>query len=132
MSSNTSSSYYTNDFVMTGRGESTRLQGAVVNADLFPLLGVAPVLGRGFLPEEDNPGERVGVVKPATISTAIQFRSQRRRPVDGPRRQELQHRRRHARAFQFPIQNDPVELWTTVAIDDEGRAGDDSNEAPTT
>ena len=23
-------------------------------------------------------------------------------------------------AFQFPIQNDPVELWTTVAVDSEG------------
>jgi hypothetical protein len=35
-------SYHGNDFIMTGRGESTRLQGAVVNADLFPLLEVAP------------------------------------------------------------------------------------------
>src|ERR1051325_3754147 len=24
------------------------------------------------------------------------------------------------RAFQFPVQNDPVELWTTVAVDREG------------
>src|SRR5258708_9017089 len=24
-------------------------------------------------------------------------------------------------AFQFPIQNEPVELWTTVAIDREGK-----------
>src|SRR6267154_6208996 len=50
-------SYYNNDFIMTGRGESSRLQGAVVNADLFPLLGAAPSLGRGFRPDEDNPGE---------------------------------------------------------------------------
>jgi len=55
-------SYYNNDFIMTGRGESTRLQGAVVNADLFPLLGVAPSLGRGFLPDEDKPGEGGRVV----------------------------------------------------------------------
>src|SRR3954470_13401064 len=39
------STYYNNDFIMTGRGESTRLQGAVVNADIFPLLGVTPALG---------------------------------------------------------------------------------------
>src|SRR6266496_1363800 len=55
-------SYHDNDFIMTGRGESTRLQGAVVNADLFPLLGVAPVIGRGFLPDEDKPGESGRVV----------------------------------------------------------------------
>ena len=24
-------------------------------------------------------------------------------------------------AFQFPVQNDPVELWTTVAVDREGK-----------
>ncbi len=41
-------SYHSSDFIMTGRGESTRLQGAVVNADLFPLLGATPILGRTF------------------------------------------------------------------------------------
>ena len=43
-------SYHNNDFIMTGRGESSRLQGAVVNADLFPLLGVSPGSGAGFFP----------------------------------------------------------------------------------
>src|SRR5258705_8846057 len=55
-------SYHGNDFIMTGPGESTRLQGAVVNADLFPLLGAAPVIGRGFLPDEDKPGDSGRVV----------------------------------------------------------------------
>src|SRR5882724_13717553 len=55
-------SYHNNDFIMTGRGESSRLQGAVVNADLFPLLGVTPLIGRGFLPDEDKPGESGRVV----------------------------------------------------------------------
>src|SRR6267142_4689909 len=54
--------YHTSDFILTGRGESARLQGAVVNADLFPLLGVSPVIGRGFLPDEDKPGEGGRVV----------------------------------------------------------------------
>ena len=48
-------SYHSNDFIMTGRGDSTRLQGAVVNADLFPLLGVAPSIGRGFHLMKTNP-----------------------------------------------------------------------------
>lgn len=55
-------SYHDNDFIVTGRGDSTRLRGAVVNADLFPLLGVTPVIGRGFLPDEDKPGEGGRVV----------------------------------------------------------------------
>src|SRR3981081_975702 len=56
------STYHNNDFIMTGRGESMRLQGAVVNADLFPLLGVNPIIGRAFLPDEDKPGESGRVV----------------------------------------------------------------------
>jgi len=43
-------------------GESVdRLRGAVINAEVLPILGVRPFLGRGFLPEEDVPGE-VGVI----------------------------------------------------------------------
>ena len=51
------SAYHSGDFIMTGRGEPARLQGAVVTADLFPLLGVQPMLGRAFLPDEDKPSE---------------------------------------------------------------------------
>ena len=50
------------DFIMTGRGESARLQGAVVSADLFTLLQATPVLGRAFLPAEDDPSETGRVV----------------------------------------------------------------------
>src|SRR5215208_2921403 len=35
-------------FVLTGSGEPERLTGARVSADLFPLLGVSPILGRLF------------------------------------------------------------------------------------
>src|SRR5215203_5189273 len=48
--------YHSGDYIMTGRGEPARLQGAVVTADLFPLLGVAPMSGRTFVPDEDKPG----------------------------------------------------------------------------
>ena len=41
-----------------GRGRPARLQGARVSAELFPLLGIDPVRGRHFLPEEDRPAAR--------------------------------------------------------------------------
>jgi predicted permease len=41
---------------LTGVGDPERLEGMRVSANLFGLLGVEPVLGRGFLPEEDAPG----------------------------------------------------------------------------
>ncbi|AHG93894.1 permease (plasmid) [Gemmatirosa kalamazoonensis] len=37
-------------------GDAERVEGAAVAANLFPLLGVAPQLGRGFLPEEEQAG----------------------------------------------------------------------------
>ncbi|HEY6187243.1 MAG TPA: ABC transporter permease [Pyrinomonadaceae bacterium] len=43
-------------FNLTGVGEPERIEGRRVSASLFPLLGVAPQLGRAFLPEEDQPG----------------------------------------------------------------------------
>jgi putative ABC transport system permease protein len=45
-----------------GRMEPEELRGERVTASLFPLLGVQPVLGRGFRPEEDRPGHSGYVV----------------------------------------------------------------------
>ena len=39
-----------------GDSEPEKLEGARVTYNLFPLLGVKPILGRSFLPEEDRPG----------------------------------------------------------------------------
>ncbi|HZF08645.1 MAG TPA: ABC transporter permease [Thermoanaerobaculia bacterium] len=47
---------------LTGDGEPLQLRGTAVTAGLFPLLGAAPRLGRGFLPEEDRPGAPAAVV----------------------------------------------------------------------
>src|SRR5262245_5249451 len=48
--------FRTQGFTLTGGGEPERVFGARVSADLFPLLGVAPALGRAFLPDEDRLG----------------------------------------------------------------------------
>jgi putative ABC transport system permease protein len=48
-------------FNLTEGGEAERIPGMAVTHDFFPMLGVRPVMGRGFLPEEDvaGQGERV-------------------------------------------------------------------------
>jgi putative ABC transport system permease protein len=55
---------YSNDnFNLTGRGEPERISCAQVTSSLFPLLGVKPLKGRTFLPDEDRPGnDRVIIV----------------------------------------------------------------------
>jgi predicted permease len=39
---------------LTGKGKPERVWGAVASANYFDVLGVRPILGRGFLPEEDK------------------------------------------------------------------------------
>jgi len=41
---------------LTGSGDPERLEGAVITAELLPVLGVQPLLGRSFTPEEDQAG----------------------------------------------------------------------------
>ena len=47
---------------LAGAAEPERIQGAIVSPAFFPLLGVKPMLGRVFLPEEDHPNEVFSVV----------------------------------------------------------------------
>jgi predicted permease len=55
---------YHDDYVsLTGNGKPERIYGAFVSADYFAVLGVKPILGRGFQPlEEEKPGSRPVVV----------------------------------------------------------------------
>lgn len=113
--------FRTEDFTLTGLREPMHLQGAVVSAQLFSLLGVTPAMGRNFLPEEDSPAatsavmlsyglwQRVFGSDPSVLGRTIHLGGQ---PftVAGIM----------PRPFQFPIQGELIELWTTVAIDARG------------
>jgi putative ABC transport system permease protein len=46
-------------FNLTGVGEPERLRGANVTVDFFDVLGVDPIFGRTFTPEEDTPGKNL-------------------------------------------------------------------------
>ncbi|HYK21801.1 MAG TPA: ABC transporter permease [Pyrinomonadaceae bacterium] len=116
-------SYHGSDYVLTGRGEPARLQACVATADLFPLLGVAPMLGRTFRPEEDKPSENgrvvilsqplfqqrfnadLSILNQAITLNGVSFTVVGVMPA----------------GFEFPIQNEPVDFWTTIAGDASGQ-----------
>ena len=49
-------------FNLTGAAEPERIRSAIVSSAFFTALGVEPVLGRTFLPGEDEPGKDLSVV----------------------------------------------------------------------
>src|SRR5215471_16066138 len=60
--------YSTAPVQVSDGGETSEVQGAVVSANYFPMLGIRPALGRFFLPEDDKVRGRDAV---AVISTAF-------------------------------------------------------------
>jgi putative ABC transport system permease protein len=55
--------YFRRDANLIFAGEPERVQGAVVSANFLQLLRVRPILGRGFLTEEETPGKhRVAIL----------------------------------------------------------------------
>jgi putative ABC transport system permease protein len=115
--------YYSNSVTLTGQGEAVRLRGVVATAELFPLLGASPALGRTFLPEEDNAGggaqgypailgwecwqQHFGG-DPQVIGRLINL-SGNAYTVVGVM----------PATFSFPVQAQPVEVWISPARDAE-------------
>ncbi len=118
--------FETDDFTLIGPREPLHLQGAVISAQLFSLLGVAPALGRGFLPEEDKPAAAGGAdavilsdgLWRREFGSAASVLGRTIRLGDKP----FTVVGVMPRSFQFPIQAEPIELWTTIAVDARGGA----------
>jgi putative ABC transport system permease protein len=47
---------------LTGDGQPERLRSLRASSELFPILGVAPAIGRTFTPDEDRPASGVAVI----------------------------------------------------------------------
>ena len=106
---------------LTGRGEPERIDGERVSADLFSLLGVAPALGRAFLPEED----RAGAPSVAVLSDGLWRRRFGADPDLVGRTISLDSRPVLVvgvmpRGFHFPSRKS--EIWVPLAMDQEESA----------
>jgi putative ABC transport system permease protein len=110
-------SYRRDEFSMTSAGRPLHLRGQIVSWDLFPMLGVRLLLGRGFLPNEEESGERVVILShqlwqeqfagDATIAGRTVVIDGRPHTVVGIA----------PAGFNFPIGGGPVQIWTTLARD---------------
>ena len=96
-----------------------RLRGARVTADIFPLLGVEPLIGRMFLPAEDEPGGRA-----AMISHELWQRQWGGAADIIGQEVEIDGSAHHIigvmpAGFRFPTNGPGVQVWTTIARDRE-------------
>jgi len=110
---------YTNQSVstLTDGKEATHVQGESVSANLFTLLGIQPILGRTFLPNEDEPGNHVVILSHelwqrrfggdrSMISKSIMLDGQQFQVIGvmPPR-------------FTYPVRfSSPPELWIPMSI----------------
>ena len=108
--------YDTVGFNLTGIGEPERLEGAVVTASLFPLLGVSAQVGRTFSSAEEQPGREQVVV----LSHALWRRRFKADPAIVGQMVALDGRPVQVvgvmpATFQYP---DPgVEIWKPMLLD---------------
>ena len=114
--------YGPQDLNLTGGGEPERLDGQLVSANVFSILGVAPALGRTFLPDEDRPGQEHVVV----LSDALWRRRFNRDPSILNRTITLNGEPFTVvgvmpRGFFFPVRE--TELWVPWAMEPEQASG---------
>jgi len=115
--------YHDNDFTLTGQGQPVMLHGSMASADLFSVLGVTPMLGRTPTTSEDKLTETGRVVVLSERLFASRFGS------DANVVNKTITLNGHSftiigvmpKGFEFPVQNDPLDLWTTIADDAAGK-----------
>ena len=116
---------YTNQSVstLTDGNEATHVQGEAVSVDFFQLLGIQPLLGRTFLPREDEPGNHVVILSHglwqrrfgddrSIIGKSITLDGQLFQVIGVMPPQ-----------FEFPISAVPPELWTSMSTLRESKDG---------
>ena len=101
-------------FTLVGPNGPVRVEGPFVSTNLFNVLGVKPALGRGFLPNEDEPGHSVVI-----ISHDLWQRSFSSDPRALGQSIQLDHSTYTIvgvmpAGFQFPIQPTPIEVWVAL------------------
>ena len=123
--------YHAKSFALAGAGEAQSLSGQVVSGEFFEVLGVKPVLGRAFTRAEEVAG---GGPDGLTVVLSHEFWQKQFRGdtgvighvmmLDGQPHTVVGVMPPH---FQFPIQTEPLEIYTTIAADASSSDGGKPN-----
>ena len=114
-------SYTTGTVTLRSEGEARHLDATIVSSDFFHVLGVAPMLGRDFLPEDEKPGNRAVMLSyslwQSTFGSAADITARSIQLGD------------HSYVvagvmpndFEFPIGSPGPALWISIAGDADGK-----------
>ena len=108
--------YSSGDATLTNAGEPLHLRTEIVSAELFSVLRAAPLVGRTFTEDEDRLGTRVVVLSHTLWSTRFAGDPQiagKSIRLDG---KDYSIVGVMPADFQFPLDAQPRDLWTTMAV----------------
>lgn len=111
--------YHGDSVTLTGLDQPLHVNASMVSGDFFSVLGTQPMLGRGFTREEEKPGTRVVVLSHQLWESA--FHGDRAivgRTITMDKQSYMVVGVMPA-GFVFPIDNNPPQLWRTLATDAE-------------
>jgi len=113
--------YRDQSFALTSEEGATSLPGVKVSAEFFDVMGIKPKMGRAFAREDEQGGGGPGGFKVIISHDFWQKHFGGDANVLG--RTVMLDRRSHTvigvmpAGFQFPIQNDPIDFYVTIAED---------------
>src|SRR5437588_4255638 len=112
-------SYHDDSVTLTGLDQPLHINAQMVSGDFFSVLGIPPMLGRGFTRDEEKPGTRVVVLSHQLWQSAFHGDREivgRTITLD---KQSYTVIGVMPAGFVFPIDNNPPLLWRTFALDAE-------------
>jgi predicted permease len=110
-------SFHPDDRALTGAGSPQHLESQTVSSEFFRVLGVNPMVGRGFVADDEKPGAHAAVLSHETWQSIFGADPNivgRTITLDGKNYNVVGVM---PKGFQFPIQNPSAALWTTLADD---------------
>ncbi len=111
--------YHDNEYTVTGIGQALHANAEIVSANLFPLLGTQPAIGRNFRNDEEGPGHRVVILSDefwrahCNADAGVLGRSI---TLSGSPFTVIGVM---PRGFQFPIRAEAREMWSTFSREAE-------------